>query len=50
MLFRLINASIIFQAYINKALLGLLDEFYIVYLDNILIFLKLEEKYIDYIK
>ena len=36
--------------YINKALVGLLDKFYIIYLNNILIFLNLEEEYIDYIK
>ena len=34
MLFRLTNILVIFQVYINKALLGLLDTIYIVYLNN----------------
>ena len=40
MLFKLINASIIFQTYINKALKKLVDIIYIIYLNNILIFNK----------
>jgi len=38
MLFRLTNAPETFQAYINKALLGLLDIIYIVYLNNIIVY------------
>ena len=34
-----------FQAYINKALCGLVDNFCIVYLDNILIFSKTKEEH-----
>ena len=48
--FRLTNALAIFQAYINKALQGLVDDFYIVYLDDILIFSKTEEEYITHLK
>jgi hypothetical protein len=38
MLFGLCNTSVMFQAYINQALSGILDIFCIVYLDDILIF------------
>jgi len=38
MLFRLTNAPAIFQAYINKALSGLLNTIYIVYLNNIIVY------------
>jgi len=34
MLFGLTNTPVIFQAYINKALLSLLDTIYIVYSNN----------------
>ena len=43
--FNLINASAIFQVYINHALYNLVDNFCIVYLDNILIFLKIKEEH-----
>src|SRR2546430_8728499 len=43
--FDLINASAIFQVYINHALYELVDDFYIVYLDNILVFFKTEEEH-----
>ena len=36
--FRLANISAMFQAYINRALEGLFDDFCVVYLDNILIY------------
>jgi hypothetical protein len=39
----LTNAPATFQAYINKALQGLVDDFCIVYLDDILIFSKTKE-------
>ena len=48
--FRLTNALAIFQAYINKVLQGLVDDFYIVYLDDILIFSKTKEEHITYLK
>ena len=50
MSFRLINASISFQGYINKALKGLLNYIYIVYIDDIFIFSKDEEEHINYIQ
>ena len=40
MLFRLFNASINFQDYINKTLIEKLDIFIIVYLNDILIYIK----------
>ena len=40
MLFRLFNVLATFQAYINEVLAGLVDVIYIVYLDNILIYLE----------
>ncbi len=46
MLFRLFNILVIFQAYINYALVGLIDVICIVYLDNILIYLEDLEEYI----
>ncbi len=50
MLFDLINASVIFQTYINKILTKLLNDFYIVYLNNILIFFVKKTNYIDHMK
>jgi hypothetical protein len=46
MLFGLSNALAIFQVYINQALIGLIDITYIIYLDNILIYLENPNKYI----
>ena len=46
----LTNALAAFQAYINQALKGLVDDFCIVYLDDILIFSKIEEKYKKYLQ
>ena len=43
--FRLANTPATFQAYINRALAGLVDVIYIIYLNNILVFL---EKLVDY--
>jgi len=40
MLFRLSNTLVIFQAYINYILVDLINIIYIVYLDNILIYLE----------
>jgi len=48
--FRLANALAIFQAYINTTLIGLLDYFIVVYLDNILIYSRNEDKYYNYIR
>ena len=41
----LTNSPATFQAYINKALHGLVDDFCIVYLDDILVFSKTEEEH-----
>src|SRR5436190_21157970 len=41
----LTNAPATFQAYINKAICGLIDDFCIVYLDDILIFCKTKEEH-----
>ena len=38
MFFDFINASITFQAYINKILINLIDITYVVYLNDILIY------------
>ncbi len=48
--FRLANTPAIFQNYIYKALGGLLDIVYIVYLDDILIYLKDEKSHVRYIR
>ncbi len=50
MLFNLINASVIFQTYINKILTKLLNNFCVVYLKNILIFFVEKTDYIYHIK
>jgi len=41
----LINAPATFQAYINKALQNLVDDFCIIYLNDILVFSKIKEEY-----
>jgi hypothetical protein len=40
MFFKLSNILVIFQAYINYILVGLINIIYIVYLNNILIYLE----------
>ena len=50
MLFDLINILIIFQVYINHALCDLVNDFCIIYFDDILIFLKSEKKYYQHLK
>src|SRR5204863_8064070 len=50
MSFDLINISIIFQVYINHVLCDLVDNFYIVYFDNILVFSKFEEKHYQHLQ
>ncbi len=49
-LFDLINAFIIFQTYINKILTKLLNDFYVVYLNDILIFFVKKINHINYMK
>ena len=43
--FELTNISATFQAFINQALRGLVDDFYMIYLNNILIFSRTEEEH-----
>jgi len=50
MLFNLINASVIFQTYINKVLTELLDDFCVVYLNDILIFFVKKTDHVDHVK
>src|SRR5438034_11719641 len=50
MFFDLINTLVIFQVYINHVLHELVDNFCIVYLDDIFIFLKFEEEYYRHLK
>src|SRR5204863_4558606 len=48
--FNLINTSIIFQVYINHALHDLIDNFCIVYFDNILVFSKSKKKHYQHLQ
>ena len=48
--FGLINAPATFQAYINKALSGLVDYFVVIYLDDILIYSKPGEDYYAHVR
>jgi transposase InsO family protein len=48
--FGLTNAPATFQAYINKALAGYLDEFCVVYLDDILIYSKTTEEHARHLR
>ncbi len=45
MLFKLINVLIIFQILINKVLRDLIDYLCIIYLNNILIYFKIQERH-----
>src|SRR5438046_2884552 len=48
--FGLTNAPATFQAYINNALQGLVDDFCVVYLNDILIFSKSEEEHYEHLE
>ena len=50
MSFNLTNISAIFQVYINHALHDLVDDFCIIYFDDILVFLKFEEEHYQYLQ
>jgi len=50
MLFDLINAFVIFQTYINKILTELLNDFCVIYLNDILIFFVKKTDHVDYVK
>jgi Reverse transcriptase (RNA-dependent DNA polymerase) len=47
--FGLINASVIYQALINNILREYLDDFIVVYLDNILIYSKNEKEHTGHV-
>jgi hypothetical protein len=47
MLFGLTNAPATFQAYINRALIGLINVCYVIYLDNILVYSLDRETYTE---
>ena len=46
---KLINISIVFKEYINKILTDFLNNFYIIYINNILIYSETEEEHIQYV-
>jgi len=48
--FSLTNTLATFQAYINKALSGLVDYFVVIYLNDILIYSKLKEDYYTHVR
>jgi hypothetical protein len=48
--FGLANAPATFQAYVNTTLAGLLDHFVVVYLDDILIYSRNEDKHHDHVR
>ncbi len=50
MFFDLTNASITFQVYINKAFNELIDDFCVMYLNDILIFFKNKESHVKHIR
>ena len=50
MSFELINISVIFQVYINHILYDLIDDFCIIYFDDILVFLKSEEEHYQHLQ
>src|SRR2546421_6012856 len=50
LLFKLYNALIIFQIYINKILQRLLNIFYIIYLNDILVFSKNKAQHTKYLQ
>ncbi len=50
MSFKLINVSATFQVYINWVLTELVDVFYVIYLNNILIYFSFLEEHQSHIK
>ena len=50
MSFDLANAPVTFQAYINKTLSELVDDFCVIYLNDILIFFKNKEVHVEHVK
>jgi hypothetical protein len=50
MFFNLVNASIFFQVFIHKALKNFLNQFVTVYLDDILIFSRIDANYSNHVR
>ena len=50
MSFDFVNASVIFQAYVNKALIEIINIICVVYLNDILIFSKNRKKHVFYVR
>ena len=50
MSFDLINASATFQTFVNNVLRQYLNQFVIVYLNDILIYLKIKKKHMQYVR
>ncbi len=50
MSFNLINASIMFQIFVNNVLQHYLNQFIIVYLNDILVYLKTKKEHMQYVK
>ena len=48
--FGFINAPATFQAYINRALMGFINYIYVIYFDDIFIYFKNKNEYINYVK
>jgi hypothetical protein len=48
--FGLANAPATFQAYINTTLIGLLDHFMVIYLNDILIYSRNEDEYYNHVR
>ena len=50
MSFELTNVSIIFQIYISKTLINIVDVFYVIYFDNVVIFFKNRIIYVNHVE
>ncbi len=50
MFFNLINASIMFQIFVNNVLQHYLNQFVIVYLNDILVYSKMKKEYMQHVK
>ena len=50
MLFDLINASATFQTFVNNVLRRYLDQFVIIYLNDILIYSKIKKKHVQHVR
>ena len=45
MFFDLVNVFVIFQSYINRAFKSYINIYYVIYLNDVLIYLKIEKQY-----